>query len=175
MSYFWTYWVMQKNSCMFEFSRPLSAHWPRHPMHSPSALTEHVSLNLARFFVRPCTAPKEPWYQSRAREDHIKSDLDQRSRSDKWSRSFYLKDHLKWKDQDPDQDHLKRSLCCTKDGAIYCVLSHILLHWWVLKSVFQMMLKSHLFITNLLKQELRGPLFGILGMHTKWSHGKIKD
>ena len=45
------YRVVQKNSCMFESSRPLSAHWPRQPMHSQSALTEHVSLNLARFFL----------------------------------------------------------------------------------------------------------------------------
>ena len=45
-----TYRVVQKNSCMFESSRPLSAHWPRQPTHSPSALTEHVSLSLAEFF-----------------------------------------------------------------------------------------------------------------------------
>ena len=55
---------------------------------------------------------------SRAREDHLKSDLDQRSRSEKWSRSFFPKDHLKRKDQDLDQDHLKRSLSCTEDGDI---------------------------------------------------------
>ena len=35
-----TYRVVQKNSCMFEFSRPLSAHRPRQPMHCPSALTD---------------------------------------------------------------------------------------------------------------------------------------
>ena len=39
-----------KNSCLFEFSRPHSAQWPRQPMHSPSALTEHVSPNVAGFF-----------------------------------------------------------------------------------------------------------------------------
>ena len=51
------YRVMQKNSCMFESSRPLSAQWARQPMHSPSALTEHLSPNLARvFFARPCIA-----------------------------------------------------------------------------------------------------------------------
>ena len=44
------YRVVQKYSCMFEFSCSLSAHWPRQPMHSAPALTEHVSLNLARFF-----------------------------------------------------------------------------------------------------------------------------
>ena len=82
----------------------------------------------------------------RVREDHLKSDLDQRSRSDKWSRSFYPKDHLKRKDQDLDQDHPKRSLSCTKDGDIYSAISHILSHWWVLKSIFQIMLKRHLFI-----------------------------
>ena len=51
-------------------------------------------------------------FLTRVREDHLKSDLDQRSRSDKWSRSFYPKDHLKRKDQDLDQDHPKRSLSC---------------------------------------------------------------
>ena len=50
------YRVMQKRSCMFEFSRPPSALEPRQPMHSPYALTEHVSLNLAGFFLaRPCS------------------------------------------------------------------------------------------------------------------------
>ena len=49
------YRVVQKNLIMFESSRPLSAQCPRQPMNSPSALTEHVSLNLARFFfARPC-------------------------------------------------------------------------------------------------------------------------
>ena len=43
------YRFVQKNSCMFECSRLLFAHWPRQPMHSPSALTEHVSPNLAGF------------------------------------------------------------------------------------------------------------------------------
>ena len=94
---------------------------------------------------------------SRVREDHLKSDLDQRSRSDKWSRSFYPKDHLKRKDQDLDQDHPKRSLSCTKDGDIYSVISHILSHWWVMKSFFQIMLKTVFWlITILLKLELRG-------------------
>ena len=41
----------EKNSCMFEFGRPLSAQWPRQPMHSPSDLREHVSPNLAGFFL----------------------------------------------------------------------------------------------------------------------------
>ena len=36
---------------MFEFSHPISAHWSRQPMHSPSAVTEHVSSNLAGFFL----------------------------------------------------------------------------------------------------------------------------
>ena len=103
---------------------------------SPSFSEAHNILS----FLHPA---KE---QCRVREDHLKSDLDQRSRSDKWSRSFYPKDHLKRKDQDLDQDHPKRSLSCTKDGDIYSVISHILSHWWVLKSVFQIMLKSHLFI-----------------------------
>ena len=45
------YSVVQKNSRMFEFT---AFHPPTNlglPMHSPSALTEHVSLNLARFFL----------------------------------------------------------------------------------------------------------------------------
>ena len=46
-----SYRVVRKNSCMFELSRHLTAHWQRQPMHSPSALTEHMSLNLARFFL----------------------------------------------------------------------------------------------------------------------------
>ena len=41
---------MQKNSCMFEFPAFLPPTNLGLPMHSPSALTEHVSLNLARFF-----------------------------------------------------------------------------------------------------------------------------
>ena len=45
------YRVVQKKSCMFEYSRPLSAHWSRQPIHSPSALTEHVSSNLAGIFL----------------------------------------------------------------------------------------------------------------------------
>ena len=39
--------VVQRNSCMFEFS----LHWPRQPMHSPSAVMEHVSPNsVGNFF-----------------------------------------------------------------------------------------------------------------------------
>ena len=45
------YRVVQKSSCMFEFSHPLSAHLPGQPMHSPSALTERVSPNLEGFFL----------------------------------------------------------------------------------------------------------------------------
>ena len=37
-----------KNSCVFEFPAFLPP--TNLPMYSPSALTEHVSLNLARFF-----------------------------------------------------------------------------------------------------------------------------
>ena len=44
------YRVVQKNSCIFEFSLPTSAHWLRQPMHSPSALTELSSPNLAGTF-----------------------------------------------------------------------------------------------------------------------------
>ena len=77
-----------------------------------------TSLKDEWFFkVLPWQVEKiKPFYTaghgSRVREDHLKSDLDQRSRSDKWSRSFYPKDHLKRKDQDLDQDHPKRSLSC---------------------------------------------------------------
>ena len=49
-----TVWC-KKNSCMFEFPTFLSPTNLGRTMHSPSALTEHVSLNLARFFARPCT------------------------------------------------------------------------------------------------------------------------
>ena len=45
------YSVVQKNSCMFEFPASLQPTNLGLPMHSPSALTEHVSLNLARFFL----------------------------------------------------------------------------------------------------------------------------
>ena len=45
-----TYSVVQKNSSMFEFPAILLPTNLGQPMHSPSALTEHVSLNLARFF-----------------------------------------------------------------------------------------------------------------------------
>ena len=44
------YSVVQKNSSMFEFPAFLPPTNLGLPMHSPSALTEHVSLNLARFF-----------------------------------------------------------------------------------------------------------------------------
>ena len=42
--------LCQQNSCMFQFPRPLSAHWPKQPMQSPSARTEQLSPNLAGFF-----------------------------------------------------------------------------------------------------------------------------
>ena len=41
------YSVVQKNSSMFEFAAFLLPTNLGQPMHSPSALTEHVSLNLA--------------------------------------------------------------------------------------------------------------------------------
>ena len=41
------YSVVQKNSSMFEFAAFLLPTNVGQPMHSPSALTEHVSLNLA--------------------------------------------------------------------------------------------------------------------------------
>ena len=53
------YSVVQKNSCMFEFPAFLPPTNLGLPMHSPSALTEHVSLNLARFFLLdPVLGPK---------------------------------------------------------------------------------------------------------------------
>ena len=49
------YSVVQKNSCMFEFPAFVPPANLGLPMHSPPALTEHASLNLARFFfARPC-------------------------------------------------------------------------------------------------------------------------
>ena len=45
------YRVEQNNSCMFEIAAFLPPTNLRQPMHSPSALTEHVSLNLAWFFL----------------------------------------------------------------------------------------------------------------------------
>ena len=45
------YSVVQKNSSMFEFAAFLLPTNVGQPMHSPSALTEHVSLNLAWFFL----------------------------------------------------------------------------------------------------------------------------
>ena len=41
------YSVVQKNSSMFEFAAFLLPTNLGQPMHSPSALTEHVALNLA--------------------------------------------------------------------------------------------------------------------------------
>ena len=55
------YRVVQKNSIMFESSRPLSAQCPRQPMNSPSALTEHVSLNLAGIFLLDLVTEKSGW------------------------------------------------------------------------------------------------------------------
>ena len=78
-------------------------------------LKKEWQVSSARRFVR-VVQPKHfalIWLiESRVREDHLRSDLDQRSRSDKWSRSFFPKDHFKRKDQDLDQDHPKRSLSC---------------------------------------------------------------
>ena len=45
------YSVVQKNSSMFEFAAFLLPTNLGQPMHSPSALTEHVALNLAWFFL----------------------------------------------------------------------------------------------------------------------------
>ena len=47
--------------------------------------------------------------QSRVVKDHFLEDLDQRSRSKKWSRSIASKDHLKIIDLDQRSDHFKRS------------------------------------------------------------------
>ena len=44
------YSVVQKNSCMFKFPAFLPPTNLGLPMHSPRALAEPVSLNLARFF-----------------------------------------------------------------------------------------------------------------------------
>ena len=47
--------MVQKNPCMFEFPAFLLPTNLGLPMHSPLALMEHVSLNLARIlFARPC-------------------------------------------------------------------------------------------------------------------------
>ena len=55
------YIVVQKNACMFEFRAFLPPMNLGLQMHSPSALMEHVSLNLARiFFSRPCRANTQP-------------------------------------------------------------------------------------------------------------------
>ena len=45
------YSVVQKNSSMFEFAAFLLPTNLGQLMHSPSALTEHVSLDLAWFFL----------------------------------------------------------------------------------------------------------------------------
>ena len=47
----WSTAWCKKKSCMFEFAAFLPPTNLGLPMHSPSALTEHVSLNLARFFL----------------------------------------------------------------------------------------------------------------------------
>ena len=44
------YSVVQKNSCMFEFPAFLPPTYLGQPMDSPTAMTEHVSQNLAGFF-----------------------------------------------------------------------------------------------------------------------------
>ena len=47
-----------KNSCMFEIPAFLPPSNLGLPMHSPLALTEHVSLNLKQdFFARSCKGP----------------------------------------------------------------------------------------------------------------------
>ena len=54
LSYFFAFYDLQrgaKNSYMFEFPTFLAPTNLVLPLHSPSALTEHVSLNLARFFL----------------------------------------------------------------------------------------------------------------------------
>ena len=48
------YSVVQKNSSMFELPACLLPTNQGQPMHSPSAMTEHVSLNLAWFFFALC-------------------------------------------------------------------------------------------------------------------------
>ena len=48
------YSVVQKNPCMFEFPASLPPTNLGLPLHIRSAVMEHVSLNLARFFTRPC-------------------------------------------------------------------------------------------------------------------------
>ena len=45
------YSEVQKNSCTFEFPAFFLPTNLGLPMHSPSALTDHVSLNLARFLL----------------------------------------------------------------------------------------------------------------------------
>ena len=59
----WTsfnYSMVYKNCCMFEFPAFLPPTNLGLPMHSPSALKEHVSLNLACFFLlNPACAPKQ--------------------------------------------------------------------------------------------------------------------
>ena len=57
----WLYRVLKKNP-VFEFSRLLSSHWPGQLMHSPSTLTEHVSLNMAGFFFHPCKMHWCMWF-----------------------------------------------------------------------------------------------------------------
>lgn len=58
---FCTAWC-KKNSCTFEFPAFLPPTNLGLPMHSPSALTEHVSLNLGRFFfARPCSWSTCSW------------------------------------------------------------------------------------------------------------------
>ena len=50
---------MQKNSCLLQFPPILLPTNLGLPLHSPSALTEHVSLNLARFYLLYSVIP---WY-----------------------------------------------------------------------------------------------------------------
>ena len=55
------YSVVRKNSSMFEFPAFLLPPNPGQPMHSPSALTEHVSPNLAGFFLLDPVLPFSGW------------------------------------------------------------------------------------------------------------------
>ena len=82
--------MKQKNSCLFEFPACLLPTNLGQPMHSPSALTEHVSLNLARLFLLyPVRAarildaliryvafgPTEVWWVGRSRRPGVPSRL----------------------------------------------------------------------------------------------------
>ena len=57
---------------------------------------------------------EKPILWTRVVKDHFLEDLDQRSRSKKWSRSLASKDHFKIIDLDQRSDHFKRSLTILK-------------------------------------------------------------